>query len=121
MLGLDAAAKRVRQLKKTPKGATLDPVKSRERLAVGLALEEGLELGAAIRRVTGRVKASETKYMELYRAFTVGGAAPFWRAVARTNIETAKIHELVRTGVFTLDAEEFARRCSQHRARRSGL
>jgi hypothetical protein len=113
MIGLDIAAKRVRQLKKTPKGATLDPQKSRERLAVAQALEEGLGLGAAIRaRVTGHVKANETKYMELYRAFTVGGAAPFWQAVARADRDAERVQELVATGEFTLDAEEFARRCS---------
>jgi hypothetical protein len=33
------------------------------------------------------------------------------------HIEGEKINELVRTGVFTLDQAEFARRCEQYRAR----
>jgi hypothetical protein len=122
LVGLDIAVKRARQLKKTPKGATLDPQKSRERLAVGLALEEGLSLGVAIRRATGvRVKADASRYAALYRAFTVGGAAPFWQAVARRHVEAAKeaakIDELIRVGQVTLDWEEFTRRCEQYRAR----
>src|SRR5215813_9467386 len=40
-IGLDVAEKRLKELRRPPKGATRDPQKSRERLAVALALEEG--------------------------------------------------------------------------------
>jgi hypothetical protein len=83
IVGLDAAEKRIGELRKVPKGATLDPQKSRERLEVARGLERGLTLGEAIREVTQEKSEFDPRYNALYVAFTRGGAEPYWRAVAR--------------------------------------
>jgi hypothetical protein len=90
---------------KPPRGATLDPQKSRERLAVALAIEEGEEPGEAIRRIVGHYKADKNKYHELDKVFRDEVTTRYWRAVARGHKEAER---LAREA--TLDPEELMRR-----------
>jgi hypothetical protein len=109
LVALVGGIERVKQMvalwDKPPRGATLDAQKSRERLAVAQALEEGATLGAAIRRVTGPVKVNSRKYHELDVAFRDEATARYWRAAARGRKET---EELLKEATF--DPEELMRR-----------
>jgi hypothetical protein len=89
--GIERVKQMVALWRKPPRGATRDPQKSRERLAVALALEEGAELGEAIRRVVGRYKQDPNKYHELDMAFRNEATARYWRRVARGHKEAERL------------------------------